>query len=114
MTAGPTAARSKGWFCAALLLCCPTAEAQERERVDRGLAFLTTQQEPDGAWQLHGQKSPAVTGLAVMAFLSAGHVPGEGPYQEQLDRAIRWVLRAQDRTGLFAPPGSRDLYTHAI
>jgi hypothetical protein len=28
-------------------------------------------QEPDGAWQAHG-KNPAITGLCVMAFLSAG------------------------------------------
>jgi hypothetical protein len=85
-----------------------------RESVDRGLAFLSTLQENDGSWQLGGQKSPAATGLAVMAFLSAGHVPGEGPYQETLDRAIRWVLRHQQRTGMIAAEGSPEMYTHAI
>ena len=37
-----------------------------------------------------------------MAFLSAGHVPGEGPYQANVDKGIRWVLAQQRADGLFA------------
>jgi hypothetical protein len=49
------------------------------DSVDRGLAFLAKLQDADGSWQGQGMKHHGVTSLAVMAFLSAGHVPGEGP-----------------------------------
>ena len=45
---------------------------------------------------------PAITCFSVMAFLSAGHLPGEGPYGKQIDRAIEYVLSCQKRDGLFS------------
>jgi hypothetical protein len=70
-------------------------------------------QERDGAWQATG-KSPAVTALAVMAFLSAGHVPGEGPYGDTVEKGLRWVLRAQHANGLIASVGGHEMYHHGI
>jgi hypothetical protein len=78
------------------------------------LSFLSTLQEQDGSWHLGGQKNLAATSLAVMAFLSAGHVPGEGPYHAQLDAAIRWVLRGQQGSGAFGDVGIENMYAHAI
>ncbi len=40
-----------------------------------------------------------------MAFLSAGHVPGEGPYSETVEKGIRWVLAQQQKSGLFGGSG---------
>lgn len=85
------------------------------DSVDRGLAFLATQQESDGAWQLGGRgKNAAVTSLAIMAFLSAGHVPGEGPYQATVEKGIRWVLSQQQPNGLFGPATWEEMYQHGI
>jgi hypothetical protein len=84
------------------------------ESVDRGLAFLVTQQEADGAWLLRSAKHPAVTSIAVMAFLSAGHVPGEGPYQANVEKGIRWVLDQQKPSGLFCTESWEDMYQHGI
>lgn len=66
--------------------------------VERGLKFLASQQQTSGAWRhrIYGE-SPSVTALAALAFLAAGHVPGEGPYGTTLDRAIDWVLLQQKR-----------------
>lgn len=90
------------------------AQRNEFERVERGLAFLASIQEKDGAWLLQGQKSPVATALSVMAFLSAGHVPGEGLYQYHLDRAIRYVVRSQ-KGGLFGErTGAQEMYIQAI
>src|SRR5262249_57606758 len=59
--------------------------------VDRALAYLhNTQDRTDGAWRAGNQKNPAITSLAVMAFLSAGHVPGEGRYGPTLEKGVRW------------------------
>jgi len=56
-----------------------------------------------------------------MAFLSRGHVPGEGPYGPQLSRAIDYVLASQQPSGLLCQlrSGTEDWtlygsYNHAI
>lgn len=83
-------------------------------RIDRALAFLKSMQEKDGAWTLSGQKNPAATSLAIMAFLAAGHVPGEGPHAESLEKAIRYVLSAQQANGIMAGIGGYEMYEHGI
>ena len=40
-----------------------------------------------------------------MAFLSAGHVPGEGRYGDTVEKGIRWVLKLQQPNGLIATEG---------
>ena len=46
-----------------------------------------------------GSRDPAVTALCVMAFLSAGHVPGEGPYGATIEqgRPVRLQPAADER-----------------
>jgi hypothetical protein len=106
----------------AILLCpamLPIARAQDVDRhaprldvlsvdkwkkvddaVDRGLAWLASQQRTDGSFPTFESGQPAVTSLAVMAFLSRGHMPGDGPYGKRLDRAIDFVLVQQQTEGL--------------
>src|SRR6478609_8952205 len=52
--------------------------------VDRGIAWLALQQRADGSFPTLESGQPAVTSLAVMAFLSRGHLPGGGPYGKRL------------------------------
>jgi hypothetical protein len=101
----------------------PAADPPARKRtpvddaIDHALVFLQNQQENDGAWSAGRMgKSPAITGLAVMAFLSAGHVPGEGPYGETVEKGVRWVLRNQQANGLLAGDnrGGHEMYSHGI
>jgi hypothetical protein len=70
--------------------------------VERALAWLATQQQRDGSFSGRAQGQPAITGLAVLAFLSCGHQPGSGPYGDTLDRAIRFVLSTQQSDGTFS------------
>jgi len=85
------------------------------ESVERGLAFLALMQEKDGSWHGNNLQRPAVTALAVMAFLSVGHVPGEGPYRANVEKGIRWVLTQEQPSGLFCASGSwEELYQHGI
>jgi len=70
--------------------------------VDRGLSALHSGQKEDGSFPSLNYGQPGVTSLAIMAFLSRGHLPGEGPYGESLDKAIDYVLSYQKRSGLFA------------
>ena len=82
--------------------------------IDRALEYLQRTQESDGAWRAGRAKSAAITGLSVMAFLSAGHVPGEGPYGETVEKGIRWVLQAQRPNGLIAAGAGFEMYHHGI
>lgn len=82
--------------------------------IDRGLQYLALSQSSDGAWRAGSSRSPAVTALAVMAFLSAGHVPGEGPHAEAVEKGIRWVLKQQAPNGLIATDAGHEMYHHGI
>jgi hypothetical protein len=70
--------------------------------VDRGLAALQKEQQEDGSFKTISYGQPAVTALAVMAYLSRGHKPGQGPYGESLEKAINYVLTKQKKSGLFS------------
>ncbi len=83
------------------------------KRVDKALKFLSRVQQSDGSWKLNLPKHPAATSLAVMAFLSAGHIPGEGPYGEVIEKGVQWVLKIQRRDGLLATSG-HEMYQHGI
>ena len=58
------------------------------ESINRALKWLATQQEEDGSFPSIQNGQPGVTGLCMMAFLSQGHIPGEGEYGDQLKRAL--------------------------
>ena len=81
--------------------------------IERALAWLVTQQRPDGQIRGHDIGQPAVSSLAVLAFLSCGHSPGEGPYGETIDRAIDYVIRCQRPDGLLSHQPVRRAMTSA-
>lgn len=91
---------------------CQTPDEFE-SRIDKGIKFLANMQDRDGSWRLSSNGSPAATSLAIMAFLSCGHVPGEGPYGEQIEKGIAWVVDNQQQNGLFAKFGY-EMYEHGI
>jgi hypothetical protein len=72
------------------------------ESVDRGLAWLATQQQPDGSFPTRASGQPGVTSLCIMAFLSRGHLPDHGPYGQALNRAIDYVIDCQRADGLLS------------
>jgi squalene cyclase len=49
-----------------------------------------------------------------MAFLAAGHVPGEGPYGDIIEKGVRFVLTQQKPNGLIGSAGSQEMYEHGI
>lgn len=102
------------------------------EAISRGLEYLRTSQSKNGSWGHPGANAwggggrppampaastgdPAITSLAVMAFLSAGHVPGEGHYGAVVERGIDWVLSQQQADGKLVPVGQPiEMYHHGI
>jgi hypothetical protein len=95
------------------------------ESIDRALKFLSKQQHRDGSFEAPASGQPGITSLVVMAFLARGHLPGEGPYGEQMNRAIDFVMDSRQPDGLFcySKPGPHYVpnrashtgsYNHAI
>ena len=113
---------------ALLLLAVPgRADAPKREAfevaIDNALAYLAGAQNEDGSWTSGafggrggGARDPAVSALCVMAYLSAGHVPGEGKYGDRILKGIRYVCSQQQRNGVFAGQqfGMTVMYSHGI
>jgi len=79
--------------------------------VERALRWLASQQQRDGSFPTLIEGQPGVTSLCVMAFATHGHLPGEGPYGDQLQAAIDYVVRCQKPSGVIslAYPSSRSI-----
>ncbi|MBY0526181.1 MAG: terpene cyclase/mutase family protein [Gemmataceae bacterium] len=94
----------------------PAAEAPNDvdPAIRRALEYLHRAQETDGAWSAAGSKSAAITALSVMAFMSAGHVPGEGKYGTSIEKGIRWVLGQQRPNGVISTQDGYLMYHHGI
>lgn len=85
--------------------------------IARALEFLARQQEPDGSWRTEAWgESSAITALAIMAFMAAGHVPGEGPYGDKITRGIMWVVKHQEPNGMLINSNRTHgpMYSHGI
>ena len=109
-------------------------EADQWKKVDasveRALTWLASQQQADGSFRSIDVGQPAITSLCLMAFLAQGESPVDGQYQQQLTKAIGYILAQQKANGLigFTAPdavpiprdvphktvGSTSVYNHAI
>jgi hypothetical protein len=89
---------------------------QVQSAVDRGLEWLARNQDTrTGAWDSRLGKSTAITALSVMAFMARGHVPGQGPYGENVNKGIDFVLSQQKDNGvIIAGSTVQTMYDHGI
>jgi len=81
------------------------------EAVDKGLAFLARSQAADGS--IGGPATPAITSLAVMAFLARGYSPGLPPYGDTINRGIDHILSIAPPSGLLMGQNGQ-MYSHNI
>jgi hypothetical protein len=89
----------------------PRAWELVEQSIERALAWLATTQNADGSFEAPASAQPAATSLVIMAYLSKGHLPGEGPYGRQIELAIDYVLRTQQANGLLASGGDTSRVT---
>ena len=84
----------------------PTAVLDEQQWkevdvvVDRALKWLAAKQGKDGSFPSIENGQPGVTSLCLLAFMSQGHIPGEGEYGDQLQRAMDYIVSCQKRNGI--------------
>ena len=94
-----------------------TAEAEQA--IENGLAYLARTQARNGSWRSrtnYGVYPVAMTGLAGLALMAGGSTPSEGPYADNVRRAVHFVLSQAHRNGLIAAmeEESRSMYGHGF
>ena len=70
-----------------------------RAAIARGLKWLATRQNPNGSFD---SGSTAITSLGALAFVAGGNVPGQGPYGQNVSRALHYILAHCHHSGLIA------------
>ena len=111
-----------------------------RAAVDGGLRWLADHQSEDGSWDSDGfheecqregregdvphppcdgaasmeWSDPGNTGLALLAFLGAGHTHLIGPYRDVVRRGLRYLRGVQSPDGCVGPKEGHYMYNHAI
>lgn len=78
--------------------------------VMRALRWLKTQQESDGSWP---QTRPAMTALAILAYLAHGDTPASEEFGVTVERAIRFLVDSLQGDGHFKGRDGHD-YTQPI
>jgi len=86
--------------------------------INRGLSFLAEGQHQDGSFGSTGNRgNVAICGLSGMAFLSSGSVPGRGPYAENVEKCVAYILANTQDSGYIIAPDSAErgpMYGHGF
>jgi len=134
--AGPLTAGRTGES-RAKLLRARGGNAATEDAVAKALAWLALHQTEEGYWDAdgfdrvhgcdcdgkgsgwHGEPVPCpfdreVTALALLAFLGAGHTHRDGPYREQVGRALAWLRGAGAGGTLFGEAYATQAFAEAF
>lgn len=108
---------------------------QTEQAVEAALKWLAAHQSPDGRWDTsqfgggretnvlgHDRKGAGleadtgITGLALLAFLSAGHTHFEGEYRRNVQHGLEYILGQQAADGNLAGPAElfARMYCHGM
>ncbi len=111
------------------------ATPQTEAAVTAALAWLAANQRSSGRWDARGlgggagraadgeerqaagmQADAGISGLALLAFLAAGHTHLQGPHQNTVRRGLEFLLNVQDADGCLAGTANKyeRMYCHAM
>jgi hypothetical protein len=76
----------------------------------RALRWLKKNQASDGSWP---RTKPAMTGLALLAYLAHGDTPASEEFGLTVESALKWMLENQEADGRFKGRDGHD-YSHPI
>jgi hypothetical protein len=85
-------------------------DEETQKSIDKALAWLAENQSSDGSW---GRQS-AVTSFALLAFMSQGHLPGQGKYGPEVAKGVKNLLAGARDDGYLVGPGGGNMYSHGM
>lgn len=94
----------------------PAAE----KAIENGVEFLVKTQAKNGSWRTNGSQGGypvAMTSMAGLALMAAGNTPMDGPYADNVRKAINFILSSADKeSGLIASLAEeqRPMYGHGF
>ncbi len=74
--------------------------------------WMAGKQNSDGSWG--DQYNTAITGFALMAFMSQGHVPNQGKYGREVAKGIRYLMASQREDGYLIGSRGGNMYAHGM
>ncbi len=100
----------------------PDLRARVEESVNRGLDYLAGAITDQGHFEGNYGRTTAIPALAGMAFLSAGHLPGEGPYGDKINLIVDYILNSGESVQIgplknnayFGRKENGKMYSHSI
>ncbi len=91
--------------------------AAERS-IEQGITWLVARQHDDGSFGSGAYRgNVAVTALCGMSLLAGGSTPGRGPYGEQVNRCVDYLLANTEQSGYIKAPGAAShgpMYGHGF
>jgi hypothetical protein len=89
-------------------------DAQTKAAVKKGLDWLSKNVSDSGLTG-GGSAAAGIMGLAGLAFMADGSMPGDGPYGKEVDRILDFVLKNCQESGLVAAPSDGSpMYGHGF
>ena len=97
----------------------PTNEITPEQQlaVEKGLEYLASQQNVEGSFgnSVSYGATAAITSLAGIAFMADGNLPGRGKYGDNVRKAVEFIVRNQQESGLFTTSANQgEMYSHGF
>jgi hypothetical protein len=116
---------------AVLFAFCLPAVAADKDKSKKGkmdedvkkatalaLEWLASKQNSDGSWSAGDntyEHNTAITGFALMAFMSQGHVPNQGKYGPEVAKGVRFLLTSgRESDGYLIGSRGGNMYCHGM
>ena len=81
----------------------------------KALDWLARQQNEDGSFSDGGYAhNTAITGFAMLAFMSQGHLPNQGTYGPEVSKASKFMIAAQRADGYIVGSRGGNMYCHCM
>ena len=76
---------------------------EQQAAVEKGLEYLASRQNAEGSFGNAGAygATAAITALSGIAFMADGNLPGRGKYGDNVKKAVQFIVRNQQESGLF-------------
>ena len=108
-----------------VLFCttAPTFAADKKTKIDddvlkttaKGYEWLAKQQNSDGSWgDANYPNNTAITGFALLAFMSQGNLPTEGKYAKEVAKGVRFLMASQREDGYLIGARGGNMYCHGM